>query len=137
MLNKKRILIVDDEAGLGQMVKFNLEGTGEYEVRTETQGSQAIQAAHEFNPDLIFLDVVMPDMDGPEIASQLRKDPKLKNIPFVFLTATITPGELCSFEGAVAGLPFLAKPVCLEDLIKCVQQYINKGNDELPKAKVA
>jgi len=57
---------VDDEVVLTKMVKLNLERTGNYQVRTENQGSKALQAAQEFQPDLIFMDVMMPDMGGDE-----------------------------------------------------------------------
>jgi len=62
----KKILVVDDEAVLTKMIKMNLERTGNYEVRTENQGSKALQATREFKPDLIFMDVMMPDMSGDE-----------------------------------------------------------------------
>ena len=77
---KKRILVVDDESALTRMVKLNLERTGNYEVRTENQGVKAIPAAMEFKPDLIFLDIMMPDMGGPEISAQLKEDPELAKI---------------------------------------------------------
>jgi CheY-like chemotaxis protein len=77
---KKRILMVDDEPALTRMVKLNLERTGNYEVRTENQGSKAIAAAKEFKPDLIFLDVMMPDMSGDEVAAQLKEDAQLASI---------------------------------------------------------
>ncbi len=77
---KKRILVVDDEAALTRMVKMNLERTGNYEVRTENQGAKAVAAAREFMPNLIFLDVMMPDMSGDEVSQQLRDDPVLAGI---------------------------------------------------------
>ena len=94
---KKRILVVDDEPEITFMVKLNLEQTGRYEVRTENLGRRAIEAAREFRPDLILLDVMMPDMLGSEIAEQLQADPKLRAIKFVFLTAMVTKegGGLC------------------------------------------
>ena len=68
---KKKILVVDDEAGLTRMIKANLERTGKYEVRTENMGSRAMAAAREFRPDLMFLDVMMPDMSGDDVAARL------------------------------------------------------------------
>ena len=89
---KKRILVVDDEPALTRMVKLNLERTGSYEVRTENQGSKAVQAAREFKPDLIFLDVMMPDMSGDEVSAQLKEDEELSRIKFIFTRLRITPG---------------------------------------------
>ena len=59
MNNKKRILLVDDEESITRSLKLFLDGTGQYEVRTENRGSLAVQVAREFRPDLIVLDLVM------------------------------------------------------------------------------
>lgn len=70
----KKILVVDDEVVLTKMVKMNLERTGKYEVRTENSGSKALQAVRDFKPDLIFMDVMMPDMSGDEVIAEIRED---------------------------------------------------------------
>src|ERR1035438_4062424 len=77
---KKRILVVDDEPALTRMIKLTLEQTEQYEVRTENLGRKAIEAAREFKPELILLDVLMPDMLGSEIAAQLEQDPELSAV---------------------------------------------------------
>ncbi len=124
MSEKKKILIVDDEEDFGKMVKLNLERTGEFEVRAETRGSNALNAANEFKPDLIFLDVIMPDVDGGEVMSQLKADKQFQDIPVVFLTAIITDKEASSQDGVVAGRPFLAKPITTAKLISCINTYL-------------
>ena len=99
---------------------MHLEKTGAYEVREENKGSMALTATRQFKPDLILLDVVMPDMGGDEIAAQIAEDPQLRNTPIVFLTATVEKGE----EGVIAGYPFLAKPTTGEQVIDCIQQHL-------------
>ena len=99
---KKKILVVDDEASLTRMVKANLERTGKYEVRTENMGSKAIEAAREFKPDLMFLDVMMPDMSGDEVAAALREDSELNDMKYVFLTAIVTNRQLDPGAGEAA-----------------------------------
>ena len=86
-MTKKRILVVDDEKSLTILLKLNLEETGHYEVRTENWPEDAIQAAREFKPDLILLDIIMPRMPGGNIAALIDEDPELKGTPIVFLTA--------------------------------------------------
>jgi CheY-like chemotaxis protein len=124
MAGVKRILIVDDEEDFGKMVKLNLERTGEFEVKFEMKGGNAVAAAKTFMPDLIFLDVIMPDVDGGDVMAQLKGNTALKEIPVVFLTAIITDKEASLQEGIVAGRPFLAKPITTAKLIACINKFI-------------
>jgi len=124
MPDKKKILIVDDEEDFGKMVKLNLERTGEYEVKCETRGGNAVASAQEFSPDLIFLDVIMPDVDGGEVMGRIKDNPAVNNIPVVFLTAIVTDKEAAQLEGIVAGRPFLAKPITTAKLIACINKYL-------------
>ena len=121
---KTRILMVDDEAALTRMVKLNLEKTGEYEVRTENQGTMAIAAAREFKPDLIMLDVMMPDMTGDEIAAAIKEDPQLQHIKYIFMTAIVTKDETEATGGEIGGNTFLAKPVKTEELIAAITKVL-------------
>ena len=121
---KKRILIIDDQPDITRMVKLNLEQTNNYEVRTENDPRLALAAAADFHPDLILMDVVMPGIDGGHLASQLQASPKLKGVPIVFLTATVTQEEVRERHGLVGGLPFLAKPVNTAEVVKCLEQHL-------------
>jgi len=118
---KKRILIVDDEPGITRTMKVNLERTGVYTVRTENQAGQALAAAREFEPDLILLDVMMPDMDGGEVAAGFRDDPALQHIPIVFLTAIVSKKETGGEPLESGGRTFIAKPANLDTLIQCIE----------------
>lgn len=122
---KKRILVVDDEPALTRMVKLILEKTGKYEVRTENKGTMAMTAAKEFNPDLIFLDVMMPDMCGDEIAALLKEDEELSKIKFIFMTAIVTKDETGATGSNIGGNVFLAKPVSPEELIATIETALD------------
>jgi CheY-like chemotaxis protein len=124
MLTRKRILIVDDEETFGKLVKMNLEETGEYEVRVESKGMQAIPAARAFKPDFILLDIVMPDMDGGEVAQQLKEDKYLRDIPIGFLTALVRDYEVSPKADAIAGHPFISKPVTVSQLTAFIKKHI-------------
>src|SRR5580692_4041026 len=89
-MSKTRVFIVDDEAGFTRLVKLTLERSGFYEVREENDASQAWLAARDFKPHIIFLDIVMPRMDGGEVAQQIRSDPSLASVPIIFLTAIVS-----------------------------------------------
>ncbi|MCQ9207119.1 MAG: response regulator [Omnitrophica bacterium] len=123
---KKRILVVDDEKSFTRMLKLNLEETGKYEVRTENKGTKTLLAAKEFKPDLILLDVLMPDMDGGWAASQILADKSVENIPIVFLTAVTTKEETDARCKIIGGKTFMAKPVRIKKLIECIEENIIK-----------
>ena len=119
---KKRILVVDDEPSFTRIVRLNLENTGDYEVREANDGRSAIALAREFLPHLVLLDVVMPDIDGGDVAASLQRDPKLKHIPVVFLTAVVRRREAGSSGMHSGGAVFLAKPIGSESLIRCIEE---------------
>jgi CheY-like chemotaxis protein len=121
---KKRILVVDDEPSITRLLKLNLEQTGRYEVATENVSGAALANAEQFQPDLILLDLKMPGMDGGSLAAVLQASPKLKGVPIVFLTASATQDELRERQGLVGGLPFLAKPVNLQEVLACLEQHL-------------
>lgn len=86
---KKKILVIDDEPSITRMLKLNLEYDGGYLVHEENSGARAIQAIKDFHPDMILLDVMMPGLDGTEVAAKLQDHPSLARIPIVFLTAAV------------------------------------------------
>ena len=123
---KKKILVVDDEVVLTKMVKMNLERTGNYEVHTENEGKKALQAARDFKPDLIFMDVMMPDMSGDEVIAEIREDDKLANIPYVFMTAIVSKAETEDMGRNIGGNEFLAKPAKTEELIATIERILSE-----------
>ncbi len=120
----KRILVVDDQQSDSGLVRLYLERTNDYEVREVNHSEAAVSAAEEFEPDLILLDVMMPGMDGGELAASFRANPKLNAVPIVFLTAAITKAEVDLGRGLVGGVPYLAKPVVLADVLACIRRHL-------------
>lgn len=126
--NPIRILIVDDEPSFTRMVKLNMESTGKYAVRAVNESLQARQAAREFQPQVILLDIVMPAADGGDVALQLRADPRLKDIPIIFVSAMVTRKESGSGFYNSGGEHFLAKPVSVETLDHAIEAVMSGGN---------
>ena len=91
---RAKILIIDDEVGSTRLLKLNLEQTGRFAVRTENISTAGLASAIDFAPDLILLDVIMPGIDGGELARILRADARLAATPIVFLTAVATKTEV-------------------------------------------
>ncbi|UCB56638.1 MAG: response regulator [Candidatus Omnitrophota bacterium] len=125
-MGKKKILIVDDELSFGQILKLNLEKTGKYKVKIETRGTHALDAARKFAPDVVLLDIVMPDLDGAAIACQMERDENLKSIPLVFLTAAVTEEDAAAQYDIIGGRPFIPKPVTTAELVDFIEKTLPK-----------
>src|SRR4029434_10979657 len=106
-----------------RLLKLTLERTGRYTVCEENDGTKAWLVAREFKPDIIFLDIVMPKIDGGDVASKIKSDPSLKDIPIIFLTAIVSQKE-AGKDASIGGFPFLAKPVSLEAMIACIDKHL-------------
>jgi len=116
-MNKKRILLVDDDRVFTTILKLNLRA---FDVCVENSPLRAVETALNFKPDLVFLDIVMPDADGGNIAAQFKRDPILGRIPIVFVTATVSrtsKQEFCACE-------FLTKPVGREQILDCITRHL-------------
>jgi len=122
--NRKKILIIDDEIEFTKVLKLVLEEVGDYLVEIENISHNAYSTALRFKPDLIFLDVIMPGMEGPDVFQQIRTHDELTDVPVVFLTATITKDEVDKQNGVIGGRTFLAKPGTVNELISCIEENI-------------
>jgi DNA-binding response OmpR family regulator len=125
-MDKKRILIIDDEENFCKLVKKNIEQTGEFEVHIATNGEDGIRLVREIKPDLVLLDIVMPGMDGGDVASQIRDDKSIQDTPIVFLTAIIRGKESDSQEIFTRGYSLLSKTVTLKEFIACIKENVRK-----------
>ena len=123
-MTKKRILVVDNEATITSRLKMNLEATGAYEVKEENRGNHALATAREFRPDLILLDLVMPNTTGEQVASDIQADPELGQTPIVFLTAAVTEDGASVRVHSALGRRILPKPVDISEVIHCIQTQL-------------
>jgi CheY-like chemotaxis protein len=120
---KASILIIDNNRDFTHSTKFALERTGRYFVCEENDASKAHQTAQALRPDLILLDIAMPETDGGEVAARIQSDPALRRTPIVFLTALVTKAE--GRAGLrIQGHPFLAKPISLPELIAGIEENL-------------
>ncbi|MBP9866370.1 MAG: response regulator [Candidatus Omnitrophica bacterium] len=126
MLKRTRVLIVDDEDRFGAMVKINLESTGRYEVRVEPRGRYGVETAKAFAPDLILIDIIMPDITGYEVARALRRENQLKSKPLIFLTA-LSEEEVSFHEENMQDVIVLTKPISSLDLAARIDQKIKEA----------
>jgi CheY-like chemotaxis protein len=136
-IEKKRILIVDDLPAHTRLVKSCLEQTNDYLVREENNALAALGAAEEFEPDLILLDLMMPKMDGFDLADCFRASPKLNAVPIVFLTATLSKREAEAGRGYIGSIPCLAKPIVLSELVDCLKLHLDASSPASKSVKAS
>lgn len=123
--SKKTILIIDDEEDFCLFVKLNLEQTGNFEVLTANSGAEGIKIANRYQPDLILLDIIMPNMTGTQVAETLRNNKATKDIPIIFVTAIVKRGEVGARDYQFGGNYFVFKPVKLDELINEIGAKLN------------
>lgn len=123
-MNKRRILVVDDEPKLSELVRMFLERTQRFDVRVENRSAHAVAAAREFRPEMILLDVDMPGKDGGQVARELKDDTTLRATPILFFTSLISHAEAGERETVRGGMRFLAKPVDPKILIDTVDRIL-------------
>ena len=116
----QRILYVEDEPDIQAVAQIALETVGGFTIKICDNGQQALAEAAAFKPDLLLLDVMMPDMDGPTTLVQLQKHPQLAHIPAVFMTAKVQPQEVAQLRtlGAVDVITKPFDPMTLADQIR-------------------
>lgn len=122
-MEQNKILIVDDEKDVLSMLKTRLTAKG-YSVITAMHGLDAIDLARAQSPDLIILDILMPGMEGTEVAAKLKEDCETKDIPIIFLTCLISKEEEREKKGCVKENIFFAKPFDSEELTDTIEKLL-------------
>jgi DNA-binding response OmpR family regulator len=119
----KKILVVDDEKDMLSMLERRLKAEG-YSVITAANGTNAIALAESQHPDIIILDVLMPRMDGVEVAAKLKEHPLTRSIPVIFLTALLTKTEEHQKNHTISSKITFAKPLDTEKLLARIKEIL-------------
>src|SRR5699024_6945226 len=125
-----RILYVEDDDDIREIATISLQMLGNFNVLACATGAQAIASAVEFAPQLLLLDVLMPNLDGPATLQQLRKLAPLAHTPVVFMTAKVQAHEVTSYK-ALGALDIIAKPfdaIQLPQHIQAIWEYTNTSH---------
>jgi len=127
--------VVDDEPEAVELVEFNLKQAG-YAVATAADGAEALKKAHAQPPDLIVLDVMLPEMDGFEACKVLRLDPATQKVPIIMLTAKA--GEIDRVLGLELGADdYLTKPFSPRELLLRIKKILARGaTEEKPREQI-
>ena len=119
-MEKKKILLIDDEVIFLKFLNSILEATGKYEVMVLLNTDNLVNRIGKFNPDIIFLDIIMPGVNGIEVCCALKNDPAVKDIPVVMFSAMDRDEDkLKAFKAGA--YDFIAKPVKKEDLLNKIE----------------
>jgi CheY-like chemotaxis protein len=105
----RRILMVEDEEDIQVVASLALEAVGGYEVQVCSSGMEAIAQAPQIEPDLLLLDVMMPEMDGPSTLRALRQLPGTAHTPVIFMTAKVQPQEVAHYK-ELGAIGVVSKP---------------------------
>lgn len=121
---KRRILVVDDDPDNRGLIRFILKKAG-YEVLEAYNGTKGIEIAHKEVPDMILLDLAMPEMDGWEVARRLKTDPETEQIKIIALTVrTLAEDRRQAIEAGVDG--YLTKPISVNSFIDDVDRLLDE-----------
>jgi CheY-like chemotaxis protein len=120
----KKILVVDDEDDIRQILKKKLEQNG-FVAQAASSGSEALAICKTDKPDLILLDIAMPEMDGYQTCEKLKQDKSTRDIPVLFLTAKdLEPKSIYEHYEKLGAAGYMPKPSVLQDLLKKIKEII-------------
>ncbi|NLO92148.1 MAG: response regulator [Elusimicrobia bacterium] len=122
-----KILLVDDEETFCQLLKMNLEAVGRFQVQYVCDPREAVSTAENYMPDAVLLDLMMPHMEGSEVARLLRANRKTAAIPVFFLTA-LSDGLEGDEKTSSLGNGVISKPVSVGDLVRQLDKALGKGS---------
>lgn len=120
-----KILVIEDEADISELLKARLENAG-YQVAQAFDGEQGLRLAQTFAPDLITLDLKLPILDGFNVCERLKKDPALKNIPIIMMSAR-TSGYEQQVGLSLGAVAYLAKPYDPAELLAAIGKQLGRG----------
>lgn len=123
-MDKKKILIIDDEEDFNYFIKTNLERKGDLEVITATSGEEGLKAVLDCRPDLILLDIIMPQMDGFEVLRRLKSTQSdIMDIPVIMLTAKRDSSSILRAE-KFRVIDYIMKPFSVEELLRLIKKHV-------------
>lgn len=128
MKELKKILYAEDEPDVQTIVELTIQTMSNYEIKIVNNGKKLIECVEEYNPDLVLLDVMMPEMDGPTTFKTLQNNEKTKHIPVIFVTAKAQVHEVESFK-EIGSWGVITKPFKVMELCSDIQAIWDSNNN--------
>jgi DNA-binding response OmpR family regulator len=130
-MKKKKILLIDDEQDFTELIKMRLEHYGVYEVRVLSSAKDILTYVHEFAPDIILLDLLMPGLGGIEACQMLNHDPIGMSVPIIILSGLDKKAD--KLEAYKCGVvDYITKPIDWDALIRSIEKIIKEKSDNSP-----
>jgi excisionase family DNA binding protein len=120
---KRKILVVDDDAELVELIGDVLEKDGRFEVRTVNNGFDAGMMVKEYHPDLIVLDIMLPDINGKEVCQRVRSDPSMDDVKIICISGMVEQDKIDDLKAAGAN-DFMQKPFEVDQLVDRICQHL-------------
>lgn len=125
-MEKKKLILIDDEVDFLEIAKSNLKMSQNYEILTLETAKDVLKHIHEFEPDIILMDIVMPDIDGIEATRLIRSDPAGRKVPIIILSAM--EGDDVIQDAKEAGVnDYVFKPITTNDLIAHITKALENS----------
>ncbi len=121
---KRKLLLVDDDADLIEMMSDIFSRDGRFEIKTANNGFDAGMFVKEFRPDLVVLDIMLPDINGKEVCQRIRRDPALESVKVICISGMIELDKVADLKSAGAD-DFMQKPFALEKLVDRVCELLD------------
>jgi CheY-like chemotaxis protein len=125
---KHRILCVEDDAGMLDLLRLILESAG-YEFLGARDGEEGLQKIRSERPDLILLDLMLPNIDGAEVLLQKQKDPEIRNIPVIAVTALASPFDQVNWKRFTEIKDYVTKPFMRKEFLAAIKRVLSSDAD--------
>jgi DNA-binding response OmpR family regulator len=130
-----KVLIVEDEQDVAELIRFNLAREG-YDVRVALNGTEALRQAREFHPEVILLDIMVPQLNGWEVCRRLKQEPETRTVPVIMVTGRVEEGDkVLGFE--LGADDYVTKPFSPRELVARVRAVLRRGRPAESPAKKA
>jgi DNA-binding response OmpR family regulator len=130
-----KVLIVEDEQDVAELIRFNLAREG-YDVRVALNGTEALRQAREFHPEVILLDIMVPQLNGWEVCRRLKQEPETHTVPVIMVTGRVEEGDkVLGFE--LGADDYVTKPFSPRELVARVRAVLRRGRPAESPAKKA
>ena len=130
-----RVLVVEDERDVAELIRYNLSKEG-YDVVLAPTGADALKQAHEVRPDLVLLDIMVPQLNGWEVCRRLKQDTETKNIPVIMVTGRVEEGDkVLGFE--MGADDYVTKPFSPRELLARIRAVARRGQSANGQEKKA